>query len=137
MKRNPILQPLSREHHGALTLAKACERAALSGDAVRVELACQRAIRAYTDELEAHFQLEEQTLLPLLTDAEFQPLVQRTLAEHRQLRALQAGLQFADSVALAEFGRLMVAHVRFEERELFAALEAFLPHPPTDLLEEK
>lgn len=137
MKRNPILQPLSREHHGALTLAKACERAAMSGDAEQVKLTCQRAIRAFADELEAHFRLEEQTLLPLLTRPETQPLVQRTLDDHRQLRALQAGLRLADSAALDSFGKLMAAHVRFEERELFATLETFLPQPEINSLETR
>jgi hemerythrin-like domain-containing protein len=79
MKRNPTLQPLSREHHTALSLAKACERAAQSGDEELVGKACQRAIQAYANELQPHFQFEEQSLLPLLHSIETQPLVQRTL----------------------------------------------------------
>ena len=126
MKRSSILQPLSREHHAALTLAKACERAALSGDVAQVGLACQRAIRAFSAELEPHFQLEEQSLLPLLQSPETQPLVQRTLADHQQLRALLGGLQQHDTDALCSFGTHLTAHVRFEERELFTVLESLL-----------
>ena len=103
MKRSPALQPLSREHHTALTLAKACERAAQSGDAAMVNQACQRAIRAYTDDLEPHFQLEEQSLLPLLQSTETQPLLQRTLADHQRLRWLLTGLQQNDVEALFHF----------------------------------
>ena len=63
MKRNPILQPLSREHHTALTLAKACERAGQSGDEALVGQVCQRAILAFQNELDPHFQFEEVSLV--------------------------------------------------------------------------
>lgn len=123
MKRSTALQPLSREHHTALTLAKACERAAQSQEKEQVAKICQRVIRAFADELEPHFQIEEQALLPLLRDAENRPLEQRTLTEHQQLRALLDGLRQGDVRALDDFGKLLAAHVRFEERELFPALE--------------
>ena len=121
------MQPLSREHHTALTLAKACERAVQSRDEERVAQTCQRVIQAFSDELEPHFQIEEQALLPHLHSAETQPLAQRTLADHQQLRALLDGLQQNDVGALDSFGKLLSAHVRFEERELFPALESLLP----------
>ena len=126
MKRSPILQPLSREHHTALTLAKASERAALSGDEVLVELTCQHVIRAYANELEPHFRFEEVSLLPLLHSPETQPLVERTLADHQQLRGLLDSLRQNDAGALDSFGKCLSAHVRFEERELFPALESLL-----------
>jgi hemerythrin-like domain-containing protein len=126
MKRNPTLQPLSREHHTALTLAKASERAAQSGDEALVRLACQRVIRAYANELEPHFQLEEVSLLPLLQSAETQPLAERTLADHQQLRGLIDALRQNDAGALDSFGKCLSAHVRFEERELFPVLENLL-----------
>ncbi|HEU0219507.1 MAG TPA: hemerythrin domain-containing protein [Gallionella sp.] len=127
MKRIPALQPLSREHHTALTLAKACERAVQSRDEERVGKTCQRVLQAFSDELEPHFQIEEQSLLPLLRSAGNTPLEQRTLEDHRQLRALLSGLQRNDIDALDSFGRLLTEHVRFEERELFPALESLLP----------
>ena len=123
MKRSAALQPLSREHHTALTLAKTCERAAQSGVAGQVATACQRALLAFTNELEPHFQIEEQSLLPLLNSAENQQLVQRTLADHRELRSLIEGLRQNDAEALDSFGKRLSAHVRFEVRELFPALE--------------
>ena len=126
MKRSPILQPLSREHHTALTLAKACERAAQSGDAAMVSQACQRAILAFSNQLAPHFQIEEQSLLPLLKGTEAQALVQRTLADHQQLRGLLDGLQHNDIEALNRFGKCLTGHVRFEERELFPAIESWL-----------
>ena len=120
------MQPLSREHHTALTLAKACERATQSRDEGLVAKTCQRVIRAFSDELEPHFQVEEQSLLPLLRSAETQTLVQRTMAEHQQLRALLDGLRRNDAEALGSFGKCLTAHVRFEERELFPVIEPLL-----------
>ena len=126
MKRSTALQPLSREHHTALTLAKACERAAQSRDKGLVAKTCQRVIRAFSAELEPHFQDEEQSLLPLLRSAETRPLVQRTLADHQQLRALLDDLRWNDREALGSFGKGLSAHVRFEERELFPVIETLL-----------
>lgn len=91
-----------------------------------VNQACQRAIRAFSSELEAHFKIEEQSLLPLLQSAETQALVQRTLADHQQLRGLIGGLQQNNVEALSHFGKCLTAHVRFEERELFPVLENWL-----------
>jgi len=126
MKRCKILQPLSREHHTALTLAKACERAAKSGDEVLVSQACQRVVHAFSDELEPHFQFEEQSLLPLLHSTATQALTERTLADHQQLRGLLDALRQNDAVALESFGKCLSDHVRFEERELFPVLETLL-----------
>lgn len=127
MKRSTALQPLSREHHTALTLAKACERAVQARNEEQVVKACQRMIQAFSDELEPHFRIEEQSLLPLLHDVGNKPLEQRTLADHQQLRALLDGLRQNNIGALDSFGKLLAAHVRFEERELFPALESLLP----------
>jgi len=126
MKRSEFLQPLSREHHSALSLGKSCERAAQSGDAEVVGQACQRALHAFAHELDRHFQIEERTLLPLLQDAKTLPLVQRTLADHRQLHGLLDGLKQNDAEALNIFGQCLLAYVRFEERELFPAIERLL-----------
>jgi hemerythrin-like domain-containing protein len=123
MLRSHALQPLSREHHAALKLAKVCERAALSAEGAQVSRACQQAIQAYASELEAHFLIEELTLLPLLSEPLEQALVARTLADHRQLHALLVGLHQHDAEALNNFGKCLTAHVRFEERELFPVLE--------------
>lgn len=126
MKRNPVLQPLSREHHTALVLAKACERAAQSDDKGIIQKTCQRAIQAFFDELEPHFQIEEQTFLPLLHNTGAQPFADQAWAEHQQMRALLDGLRQNNAVALDVFGKCLSAHVRFEERALFPAIESLL-----------
>ncbi|MFP5409210.1 MAG: hemerythrin domain-containing protein [Gammaproteobacteria bacterium] len=126
MKRSAFLQPLSREHHTALSLARRCERAAASGDAALVDEACREAVDALAQDLKLHFETEERSLLPLLQDAAQQPAVERTLADHRHLHGLLDGLQRNDVATLDAFGKSLAAHVRFEERELFPAIETLL-----------
>ena len=123
MKRSAALQPLSREHHAALKLAKACERAAASGDAVQVVETCRRVGDAFASELEPHFQFEERELLPAAPGE----LAERTLADHARLRELAGILrQHSDAATLRGFGDCLVSHVRFEERELFPVIEKSL-----------
>lgn len=126
MKRNPALQPLSREHHTALVLAKACERAAQSGDEGVIHETCKRAIQSFSEELEPHFQTEEQSFLPLLHSTETQLLAEQTWTDHQQLRALLNGLRQNNAEALASFGKCLSAHIRFEERALFPVIESLL-----------
>jgi hypothetical protein len=123
VKRHPKLQQLSRDHHQALVLAKACQRAANSEDLATLNLAYTRLAYAMTHELEPHFKIEEMDLLPRLANGEYDSLVSRTLKDHEQLRVLALAAQQRDRLAMQAFGGLLVDHVRFEERELFPALE--------------
>jgi hypothetical protein len=111
MKRDPRLQPLSRDHHHALVLARRATRGALGIAEVR---------RAYDAELAPHFAVEESALLPALYAAGRTDLADRMLHEHHEI---QAALARED---LSSFGRLLTDHVRFEERDLFPAYEAIL-----------
>ena len=120
MKRSPALRQLSREHHTALSLALRIAKA--------TEPAAQERLLAtipalFRGELEPHFQEEERSLLPQLAQAGETTLVARTLDEHAQMRALAAAIAAGDATALAPFGELLQAHVRFEERELFVVAE--------------
>ncbi|MDT8376803.1 MAG: hemerythrin domain-containing protein [Mariprofundaceae bacterium] len=126
MQRTPALQPLSREHHTALVLARSCERAVQSGDKDLVRQTCQRAAGVFKDELVFHFRVEEETLLPLLQGTATEALRERTLADHQQLRGLLDDLERNDTGALDSFGKCLYAHVRFEERELFPVIERLL-----------
>ena len=92
-------------------------------------MACHRVIQSYADELHPHFLIEEQQLLPLLHGKPEQPLAERTLHDHRQLAELRDRMRTPDADALRQFGQILMAHVRFEERELFPALERYLDQP--------
>ena len=123
MKRAEELLHLSREHHGALVLAK---RIAACPPDTNARLAmCEQVSARFQQELAPHFAEEEQTLLPLMRAAHPQA-VQRTLDDHVTLRALAMRLALGDETALPAFGKCLAEHVRFEERELFPLFEALL-----------
>jgi hemerythrin-like domain-containing protein len=129
MKRHPSLIALSREHHAALSLANRVKKAALAGDAAHIEAVRGEVVARFEAELAPHFAEEELNLLPRLAALGEAALVARTLDEHRALRALVRRLAAPAAIAetgdcLAEFGNLLAAHVRFEERELFERAQA-------------
>ena len=117
VKREPELQPLSREHHFGLVLARRARRS--------TEETCAKVARSICDAweqwLQAHFRVEEQALSSLLNGAQTEQLK----AEHAQLAELVAQLQAEPSLAtLHELGTLFDQHIRWEERSLFPELEA-------------
>jgi hypothetical protein len=126
MKRHPDLLQLSREHYGALKLARDARRAAASGDASEIAALAQRVVQVFPVELDPHFCVEEQGILLLLAQAGQHELVARTLADHAELRRLVQALVTPDADSLLRFADLLGAHVRFEEREVFEAAQASL-----------
>ncbi|BCK87536.1 hypothetical protein MIZ01_1320 [Sideroxyarcus emersonii] len=124
MKRIPALQTLSREHHSALVLAKACIRAAELDAGTAIAVQCANVQLAFTAELMPHFDFEERNLLPVLSAAGDTALVERTLKEHEAMRGMVRTIcDHNETAALAAFGHLLADHVRFEERELFPRYE--------------
>jgi hypothetical protein len=125
VKRHPHLTPLSDDHHTALVLArhsrKTGEGAKSAGE---LDAEWQRTRQRFDAELEPHFRVEETLLLPPLASLGEAALVERTRADHTRLRELVAAP--ADPERMIAFGRLLHAHVRFEERELFARAEEVL-----------
>ncbi|MGD8937633.1 MAG: hemerythrin domain-containing protein, partial [Thiogranum sp.] len=75
MKRSQELAGLSRDHHSALVLAR---RAGHDDESAREEW--QRVRVFFRTDLEPHFRIEEQLLLPALAEAGEGALVERTLA---------------------------------------------------------
>jgi len=122
MKRSPALVALSREHHTALVWAKRAQRGA-SGDPQTLVV---QLVAVFDREMELHFQTEEKDLLPALRACGQHDLVDRTLTDHRSLREKVDRIRAGDTDAVATFGKLLEAHVRFEERELFPVAEKLL-----------
>jgi hypothetical protein len=119
MRRSDELAPLSRHHHVALVRGMALRRAdaAAAPDAARDFL-------AFLDGAgEDHFAAEEDTLGPHLLEQERARLAD----EHRGLREHARALRDAGPAVTPDAahaaGALLDAHVRWEERELFPALE--------------
>jgi hemerythrin-like domain-containing protein len=91
----------------------------------------ETVVADFESELEPHFLVEEQVLLPALDCTNAASLAERTRSEHAQLRAyLSDGAP--SGPRLHSFGTLLRDHVRFEENELFPAAETLLDDAALD-----
>lgn len=128
MKRHPHLQPLSDDHHGALVLARHIELAAKqTPEREALAKLWDDLQHRFARELEPHFRVEEERLLPQLEASGEHALVERARVDHARLRALARSEP--DPVVAERFAELLHRHVRFEERELFPRAERLLPLP--------
>lgn len=123
MQRDARLRGLSSDHHQALVLARRLSRAEEG-----VSPASAEAVRArFERELEPHFRVEEDVLLPALEAAGAHELAERTLADHVAIRQAVLALGGDDAERAKTLGARLADHVRFEERELFPACERLIP----------
>ncbi len=121
VKRDARLRGLSSDHHRALALARslaARAEEAGAGAALAAELAAR-----FASELEPHFRIEEEVLLPALLATGEVGLSRRTAEEHTALRRAAAVIASGDFARIPDFAGRLAAHVRFEERELFPCCE--------------
>jgi hemerythrin-like domain-containing protein len=125
MLRDRNLIPLSHQHQHALALCVQIDR---SVQAATADLeALQAQIRTmFNLEIRWHFAAEEEVLFAeAATFADLKPLVDQLLREHITLRDYfaRAERREMDGATLREFARLLSAHIRREERELFEACQ--------------
>jgi hemerythrin-like domain-containing protein len=129
MKRSRALTPLSSEHHQALLAAFQIKKSLAghpdsAGAPKDLSGLLSLARRFASSVLEPHLRVEEEVLPDHLAGAE----ARRLAAEHAELRRLAAATTRArmseQRVQLGAFADLLERHVRWEERELFPALEA-------------
>lgn len=132
MKRIAALRDLSDDHHTALLLARRCQQTP-AGAADAMALSWRRVRDAFVLHLDPHFGIEDAHLLPALVAIGEPALAARIRSDHTELRALA---EQADPVpeALVRFGALLEAHVRFEEREVFATTQHRLPASALDAI---
>jgi hypothetical protein len=128
MKRDPALVTLSHDHHQALFAAQRLRRATASTAAD----ARDAFLAFWAEHGEAHFQLEEQVLLPAYAPHgdPHHPLVAQALCDHAEIRAYAAAVSADDDASVDGLNRLgerLAEHVRLEERELFPLIEEALP----------
>lgn len=130
MKRHPTLHDLSRDHHHGLVRARRL-KSAKAKDAVEV---AQRFLDFWRSELTRHFREEEEVLLPFYARrvaADDEDIV-HTLTDHVTIRrtVLDATARVPSGEGLKdllnELGKLLEAHIRFEERVLFPKVESAL-----------
>jgi hemerythrin-like domain-containing protein len=125
MKRDPALQPLSRDHHQALFVAQRLRRTE------DVEPAAEQFLSFWREHGRLHFQIEEEILFPAWADGSpgyDEAMVLRALADHHavrlEARRIASGRATVDD--LRALGQRLNAHVRFEEREMFPEIERSL-----------
>ncbi len=128
MKRSESLTPLSWEHHSALVNANRIKR----GIAAQADpLVIQEFLEyIWNTDLEGHFKREEEnfTIYPAWNQVP-QSLRRIMLDEHAELEQLVKRVQAATEPGLKlnfmeKIADMVIAHVRFEERELYPAIEA-------------
>jgi quercetin dioxygenase-like cupin family protein/hemerythrin superfamily protein len=128
MRRHPALVPLSHDHHHGLALARRLTRAQSDHDEREAASAFAEFIAG---DGSAHFREEEEILFPLIggyLDAS-SALIDRAVTEHAQLRS--AAIRFErlpiDLDQVRRIGRLLAAHIKCEEREIFPLAQRVLP----------
>ncbi len=128
MKRHPSLAKLSREHHGALILARLLQKNAPAYKSLPADTEgkAQYALQFYKTDLVKHFE-EEEAALQLATgiSGALDSLVQTIFREHQELHQLFNSINNHSNLPehLDELGKALEVHVRKEERELFPLIE--------------
>jgi hemerythrin-like domain-containing protein len=125
MLRDRNLIPLSHQHQHALALCVQIDRSLQAASADLEALQAQTRTM-FNLEIRWHFAAEEEALFPAAaTFAQLKPLVDQLLVEHQTLRGYFASAERRemDGASLREFARLLSAHIRKEERELFEACQ--------------
>lgn len=119
IKRDQILQPISREHHQALLL---CWKIRTG---LKKNIPLER-IKVYADwfyqiHILPHFDIEEKYLFSILGDSN--ELIKKAKSEHRKIKRL-----FESTVdlnkQLSQIEELLESHIRFEERVLFNEIQS-------------
>lgn len=118
LERHPLLRPVSREHHDGLLLCWKLRQGLAKG--VGPQRMQQYCNAFYHEHLLPHFAIEEEAVFPVLGNDH--PLVRRALSEHAILTALFLW-KHHDEMSLSEMEELLVGHIRFEEREVFQAVQ--------------
>jgi hemerythrin-like domain-containing protein len=137
MKRRPELRDLSEQHHHGLVAARRLRRAVEANELLNEGVAL--FLQAWRFEIQPHFRAEEEVLLPAFARVVSvgHKEIARTLKEHVALRSAVRDLERAtgewrEDLAWA-IAVALEAHIRYEERVLFPAIEAAIEE--TDLAE--
>jgi tellurite methyltransferase len=126
VKRAPALRELSRQHHQALVLARSLRAIGAAPNVVDEIVRMQALARTH---LTPHFLVEERELLPLShgQGPDLAAHASTVRRDHVELQEQFAKLSIENVATRAQtLADRLEAHVRFEERTWFPALEAVL-----------
>lgn len=131
LKRVQELQFLSHDHHHGLLLGWKIRTGFKKGVAIeRIKAYCDWFYESY---LKEHFAIEEQFVYPVL-EAEHQ-YIQQALKEHADLRALFESRVVSEE-NLHQIEKLIVDHIRFEERTLFQVVQQIATDEQLKMIKE-
>jgi hemerythrin-like domain-containing protein len=123
MIRHRSLVPLSHDHHLGLVAAQRLKR----GDPAYRDMTIADSIaELWRSELREHFEQEERELFPIEVTPACRAMIERAVEEHARMRALIEQVARGEAVdeRARELGALLEKHIRFEERELFEAMQS-------------
>jgi hypothetical protein len=126
MMRDSRLRGLSAEHQEALLFGRRLLEVS-AGPEEELPRAWELLRRRFDAEVQPHFLTEEQELLPALEAAGEEALVGRVWEDHEALRALVAADEQPLRIRLEKLGLRLIAHVRFEEAQVFELAQRRLP----------
>ena len=128
MKRDPGLQPISRQHHDALMACLMIEKGVRKQTDLKILQDFTRKV--WDNDLSRHFTLEENYLVPQLRQRKFpEYIIQSLLRDHELLRVLSQRILNggASYQGFLTFSTLLEQHVRFEERLVFEKAQELIP----------
>jgi iron-sulfur cluster repair protein YtfE (RIC family) len=136
MKRHQSLYPLSHDHHHALVQALNLDKAGVGDDQAGLPEVAARFAGFWKSDLHRHFAQEEQIVLPLLAKykAADAAEIKDTLEQHSAITRLIGELneklargEMIEASLLTNLAESLRRHIRYEESELFPAVEASVP----------
>ena len=131
IKRALELQPISHDHHHGLQLCWKIRTGLSRG--IAPERIKKYADWFYENHLKPHFELEEKYVFTVL---EFNnPLVQHAMLGHSRLHALFAKKEDVELNLLCVEAEIQ-AHIRFEERVLFAEIQKIASQEELEQMQE-
>lgn len=119
LKRHKALQPLSRQHHFGLLFSWKLRNGFSKN--ISTERLQNFAKWFFEKEIKPHFDAEEKYVFPILNSDD--PMILKALADHLEIKELfQDDENPAQALTLLE--DKLEKHIRFEERELFSAIQS-------------
>ncbi|PJA96411.1 MAG: hypothetical protein CO129_06680 [Ignavibacteriales bacterium CG_4_9_14_3_um_filter_34_10] len=129
MKRHPSLIPFSKHHHQALLLGQILQKNSPPYENIPADAKGKKEyfVSQHLELLKYHFDMEENLLFPFILNltGDFRNFVDEIISEHRRMEILFEKIQNEADPKEAEdqLGKMLIAHVRKEERILFEDIQ--------------